>query len=83
MCAPGVSCEQNSGVPEGNHFGGPLTAAASLPTTTLPANLSDLAGSAVGSFVNNGNTVAAGVIGNWNVHNDFYGATGIFGGQRK
>jgi hypothetical protein len=48
----------------------------------LPANLSDLAGGAVGSFVNNGNVVAAGVIGNWNVHNDLYGAAGIFGGKR-
>jgi hypothetical protein len=79
MCAPGVA---GCNTPTGNHFGGPLGAAASAPNTTLPANLSDLAGSAVGSFVNNGQTVAAGVIGNWNVHNDVYGATGIFGGRR-
>jgi hypothetical protein len=69
----------NSTVPTGNHFGGPL---AVTGTASLPANLSDLAGGAVGSFVNNGNVVAAGVIGNWNVHNDLYGAAGIFGGKR-
>ena len=46
----------------------------------LPTNLSDLAGGAAGSFVNNGSTVAGGVMGNWNVANDRYKATGIFGG---
>ena len=78
MCAPGVTCGGGNFVtPEGNHFGGPLSGA-------LPGNSGGpLAGGAIGSFVNNGNTVAAGVIGNWNVHNDVYGATGIFGGKRQ
>jgi hypothetical protein len=83
MCAPGVACGGGNFVaPEGNHFGGPLSG--TLPNNLgLPENIDRvLAGSAVGSFVNNGNTLAAGVIGNWNVHNDVYGATGIFGGKR-
>ena len=79
MCAPGVSCGENAGVPSGNHFGGRLSV---VQSASLPNSLSDLAGSAARSFVNNGNTVAAGVIGNFKVQNDVYGATGIFGGKR-
>ena len=67
MSAPGV-------LAAGNHFGGALTGAA--------PNGSSLSGSAVGSFVNNGNIKAAGVIGNWNVGNSAYRAVGIFGGAR-
>jgi hypothetical protein len=32
--------------------------------------------------VNNGSTPAAGVIGNWTVQGDAYGATGVFAGRR-
>ena len=40
-----------------------------------------MTGNATGSFVNNGpnNRVLVGVIGNFNVHGDGYGATGVFG----
>jgi hypothetical protein len=41
---------------------------------------SGLSGSATGSFVNNGSVAAGGVIGNWNVGDSNYKATGIFGG---
>jgi hypothetical protein len=65
MSAPGVA--------NGNHFTGPLNG-------QLPSNLGSLSGSAVGSFVNNGDMKAAGVIGNWNVVNSAYRAGGIFAG---
>jgi hypothetical protein len=65
MSAPGVA--------NGNHFAGPLYG-------QLPSNLGFLSGSAVGSFVNNGDMKAAGVIGNWNVVNSAYRAGGIFPG---
>jgi hypothetical protein len=65
MSAPGVA--------NGNHFAGPLYG-------QLPSNLGSLSGSAVGSFVNNGDMKAAGVIGNWNVVNSAYRAGGIFAG---
>jgi hypothetical protein len=77
MCAPGVACGGGNFVtPEGNHFGGPLSGA-------LPGNLGGpLDGNALGSFVNNGNTVAAGVIGRFEANNDLYGVAGVFGGKR-
>jgi hypothetical protein len=72
MCAPGVA---GCGTPSGNHFGGPLSGG-------LP-NGAALTGFAAGSFVNNGSDKAAGVIGNWNISNSQYEATGIFGGLRR
>jgi hypothetical protein len=46
-------------------------------------SLVNMTGGATGSFVNNGPAnPAAGVIGNWNVHSDAYGATGVFAGRR-
>ena len=65
MSAPGVA--------NGNRFTGPLYG-------QLPSNLGSLSGSAAGSFVNNGDMKAAGVIGNWNVVNSAYRAGGIFAG---
>jgi hypothetical protein len=65
MSAPGVA--------NGNRFTGPLYG-------QLPSNLGSLSGSAVGSFVNNGDMKVAGVIGNWNVVNSAYRAGGIFAG---
>jgi hypothetical protein len=56
-----------------NHFSGPLSG-------SLPGDLGALNGSAVGSFVNNGDIKAAGVIGNWNIANQVYRAGGIFAG---
>jgi hypothetical protein len=76
MCAPGVGC----GTAFGNHFGGPLTV---KMTDNLPNDLQSVRGSAIGSFVNNGNLKAAGVIGNWGVSNNHYGATGIFAGSKN
>ena len=83
MCAPGVTCGQSNFVtPEGNHFGGRLAG-------QLPGDLGSLSGSAVGSFVNKGSNLAAGVLGNWNVSNAgiensaTYKATGIFGGSLR
>jgi hypothetical protein len=67
MSAPGVIAGN------GNHFGGPLSG-------QLPGNLGSLSGSAVGSFVNNGDVKAAGVIGNWNVAGSAYRAGGVFAG---
>lgn len=67
-------------------------------TMTMPGNFNNFSGSiagmagqtsvmggARGSFVTDGKTPAAGVIGNWNVNNinSGYRATGIFGGVRK
>jgi hypothetical protein len=72
MSSPGVA-DGNFTTPEGNHFGGQLTG-------QLPNDLGSLSGNAAGSFVNNGNAIAAGVIGNWNVGNSAYRATGIFAG---
>ena len=61
------------GVPNGNHFGGALSGG--TPDIAL-------SGHAAGSFVNNGpDKPAAGAIGNWNVGNDAYKATGIFAGS--
>lgn len=68
MSAPGVI--------DGNHFSGPLSG-------QLPSDLGSLSGSAAGSFANNGNTVAAGVIGNWNIGNNAYNAAGIFAGAKQ
>ena len=67
MSAPGVA--------DGNQFSGTLSG-------RLPSNLDlkSLSVGAAGSYVNNGNAVAAGVIGNWNVGNSAYRATGIFAG---
>ena len=50
----------------------------------LPGNLGSLSGAARGSFVNDrlGNP-ARGVIGNWNVGNANYKATGIFAGSGR
>jgi len=81
MCAPGVGC----GTAFGNHFGGPLTV---KMTDNLPNDLQSVRGSAIGSFVNNGNLNAAGVIGNWGVSNrgvsnNHYSATGIFAGSKN
>jgi hypothetical protein len=80
MCAPGVTCGTGNfsgvNVAAGNHFGGPLSG-------QLPGELGSLSGSAAGSFVNNGPTPAAGVIGNWNVGSQSYMATGIFAGARQ
>ena len=67
-------------------------------TMTMPGNFNKFSGSitgmagqtsvvggARGSFVTDGKTPAAGVIGNWNVNNinSGYRATGIFGGARR
>jgi hypothetical protein len=56
-----------------NSFSGPLGGS---------LNEQAIAGGAVGSFVANGNNETAGVLGSWNVRNDSYRATGIFGGGR-
>jgi hypothetical protein len=46
-------------------------------------SIGSMTGNATGSFVNNGpSNPAAGVIGNWNVRSDTYGATGVFAGRR-
>jgi hypothetical protein len=58
-----------------NQFTGSLTQL-SGPSINLNS------GNATGSFVNNGSTPAAGVIGNWTVQGDAYGATGVFAGRR-
>ena len=57
-----------------NKFSGPLSG-------QLPNDLGNLSGLATGSFVNKGNDVAKGVIGNWNINSNKYGATGIFAGS--
>jgi hypothetical protein len=83
MCAPGVTCGTGDfsgvSVAAGNHFGGTLSG--------QHADVGSLSGNAAGSFVNNGSTIAGGVIGNWNISNAGYDpatykATGIFGGTR-
>jgi hypothetical protein len=63
----------------------------SLSGVDLPKNLSDLSGSANGSFVRGPinfdghnavkGSVPQGVIGNWSVQSEVYGAAGIFGGS--
>jgi hypothetical protein len=66
------------GVPTGalNKFSGTLT-----PTNELPSSLSDLSGSVTGSFVRPlTEGVPSGAIGNWNIGNNNYKATGIFAG---
>ncbi len=66
MRMPGVLSQVNS-------FSGPLNGTAGTQA---------ISGGAAGSFVANGNDATAGVIGNWNVRNNAYRATGIFGGGR-
>ena len=68
MSAPGVA--------DGNQFSGTLSGATSRAIWIS----NSLSVGAAGSYVNNGNAVAAGVIGNWNVGNSAYRATGIFAG---
>jgi hypothetical protein len=70
-----------------NQFGGTLSG------KDLPDNLSDLSGSANGSFVRgpdnfrdgkpNSKSVPQGVIGNWTVDSGRYTAGGIFGGSHN
>ncbi len=57
-----------------NKFSGPLGGTLGIETP--------ISGSAVGSFAANGADKAAGVIGNFNVGNDNYVASGIFGAGR-
>jgi hypothetical protein len=90
MCAPGVGCS-TSAISGSNTFSGPLSG--QLPTSLVSASVSpSLVGSANGSFVSGPNnldtlgklipqSVPQGVIGNWNVHNTVYGASGIFAGS--
>ncbi len=69
-----------------NQFSGPLSG------KDLPDNLSDLSGSATGSFVRGPDNIKdgriisgskpQGVIGNWTVDSSKYTAGGIFGGSR-
>ena len=61
-----------------NKFGGPLA----LTSPNIPENLSDVQGFAQGSFVKGPDHAAQGVIGNWNVGGQNYGATGIFAGGK-
>ncbi len=87
MCAPGVAgCGANT--PSGNHFGGALTSRGSNPNE--PTNLN---GFAVGSFArgpsnydDNGNprrgSTPDGAMGNFQVGNDSYRASGVFAGKR-
>jgi tetratricopeptide (TPR) repeat protein len=66
------------GVPTGalNKFSGALSA-----TNELPQNLSDLSGNVTGSFVRPlSEGLPSGAIGNWNIGNNNYKATGIFAG---
>jgi len=72
-------------------FSGPLSG--QLPTSLVSTSVSpSLVGLANGSFVSGPNnldtlgklipqSVPQGVIGNWNVHNTVYGASGIFAGS--
>jgi hypothetical protein len=61
-----------------NKFGGDL----SLTSQDVPSNLSDLQGFAQGSFVKGPKNPAQGVMGNWSVGGQNYGATGIFAGSK-
>ena len=59
-----------------NHFGGPLAGTVGLNRA--------IGGAASGSFVRGGGTdVTRGIIGNWKVRNNIYGATGIYGAARR
>ena len=58
-----------------NSFCGPITG------NNLPSNIGAFSGTARGSFVNRGADPTRGVIGNWNVGNNRYKATGIFAGS--
>jgi hypothetical protein len=95
MCAPGATECRTPVPPKGNLFSGTLTGQlpTSLVSTSLEnANLpTSLTGSATGSFVSGPSnldskgspipqSIPQGVIGNWNVGNKVYGASGIFGG---
>ena len=75
----GLSFNGNMTMPGSiNKFSGAL----SLTSLQLPPNLSDLQGFAQGSFVKGPNSSAQGVMGNWNVGNNHYGATGVFAGSK-
>jgi len=64
-------------VPNLNQFAGNLNQIAGPNIANTTTNV----GNATGSFVNNGpNNPAPGVIGNFNVQGDHYGATGVFAG---
>jgi hypothetical protein len=58
-----------------NQFGG------SLHQIDGPS-INNISGSVTGSFVDNGDIRAAGVMGNWNLNSQNYKATGIFAGVR-
>ena len=70
MDMPGVL----AGNAEWNKFGGPLDGSLGTGQSAL-----GIAGAANGSFVKNGSDVVGGAIGNWNVGNSVYKATGVFG----
>jgi hypothetical protein len=82
MCAAGAtSCVTPAAATGSNLFGGPLTSSNAITGGSLT-------GAAVGSFVSGpNNPISAsnppqGVIGNFNVQNTVYGASGIFAGSR-
>ena len=86
MCAPGVSGCGGS-TPSGNHFGGKLTGQQRVGDQ-------DLNGSALGSFARgpsnydqNGKPIKGstpdGAMGNWQVGNEHYKASGVFAGKRN
>jgi hypothetical protein len=68
-----------------NKFSGPLLGTLGSQNNFNESSyqpLPTIEGSAVGSFAANGNDKAAGVIGNFNVGNEYYKASGIFGAGR-
>jgi hypothetical protein len=82
----------------GNHFGGPLNQKLPENPETLPAGARDINGFANGSFArgpsnyDNGDpktgtpikgSTPQGVMGNWQVGNDHYQASGVFAGKRN